>query len=263
MSRQRVYLVDMTTSSSAVSVLRREDQVRPPAVGGVLQANKPVVGGRLASGERSAALFYWSHSRFLGDFEFGLHRHEGFEIATFILEGENSHFDTATQQWVTLRAGDMQIIRSGSGVSHNERVAEGSRAFQIWFDPGYVAALELDPSYRDHPAASFTSRPVGGAVVTELIGGDGPVEARTEGLLVRRIRVAQGDQAQIDVGGADRFSLGYVIDGAPVVNGVAVGIDDAFRLDGDPTMDITATTSTDVFVVSLPAHPSYQPVLQR
>lgn len=227
-----------------------------------MQANKPVVGGRTAAGGLTAGLFYWSHSRFLGDFEFGLHHHEGFEIATFILEGENSHYDTATRQWVTLRAGDVQIIRSGSGISHNERVAKGSRAFQIWFDPGHHAALALDPSYADSPAARFTARPVDGGSVTDLIGGDGPVEARTEGLVVRRIALDASATAGVDIG-ADRFTLGYVINGAATVNGSTLSTDDALVLDGTPTVEITATTATDVFVVSVPSRPSYQPVRQR
>src|SRR4051812_47751455 len=196
----------MTTSTQRASVLHRGDQFEPPVLGGVLQANKPVVGGRTSTGELSAALFYWSHNRFLGDFEFGLHRHEGFEVATFILEGENDHYDTTTRQWVTLHAGDVQIIRSGSGISHNERPTKGSRVFQIWFDPGYHAALALEPSYTDYPAANFAARSVGGATVTDLIGGDGPVAARTEGLVVRRITVDAGSSAHVDVG-ADRFTL--------------------------------------------------------
>jgi redox-sensitive bicupin YhaK (pirin superfamily) len=254
--------VDMTTFVQGVSVLRRLDQFQPPPLGGVMQANKPVVGGRTSTGELSAGLFYWSHSRFLGDFEFGLHHHEGFEIATFILEGENSHYDTATREWVTLHAGDVQIIRSGSGISHNERVAKGSRAFQIWFDPGYHAALALEPSYTDYPAARFTSRTVAGGTVTDLIGGDGPVEARTEGLVVRRIAVDAGASARVDVG-VDRFTLGYVINGAATVNDSTVGTDDAFTLNANTTLEITAAGATDVFVVSVPSRPSYQPVRQR
>ncbi|MBC7630173.1 pirin family protein [Aeromicrobium sp.] len=252
----------MTTFAQGVSVLHRLDQFQPPALGGVMQANKPVVGGRTSTGELSAGLFYWSHSRFVGDFEFGLHRHEGFEIATFILEGENSHYDTATRKWATLHAGDVQIIRSGSGISHNERVAKGSRAFQIWFDPDYHAALALEPSYTDYPAARFTSRTVAGATVTDLISGDGPVEAHTEGLVVRRIAIDAGASARVDVG-ADRFTLGYVINGAATVNDSMVGADDAFTLNGNTTLEINAAGATDVFVVSVPNHPSYQPVRQR
>jgi redox-sensitive bicupin YhaK (pirin superfamily) len=253
----------MTTFEIIASVLHRHDQFQPPALGGVMRANKPVVGGRTSSGELSCGLFYWSHSRFLDDFEFGLHHHEGFEIATFILEGENSHYDTATREWVTLGAGDVQIIRSGSGISHNERVANGSRAFQIWFDPGYHAALSLAPSYTDYPAAQFTTHRDDEATITDLIGGNGPVEAKTEGLVVRRITAEAGTTAHVAIG-ADRFTLGYVIEGAATVNDAPVGTDDAFDLNGAASMRITPDAGTaELFIVSVPRHPSYAPVRQR
>lgn len=134
----------MTTKPPSTTLLRRADQFQVDAMGGVLQANKPMVGGQSSGGMPSAGLFYWSHSHFTDDFEFGLHGHQGFEIMTFVLDGENSHFDTAGTTWVPLHRGDVQIIRAGSGISHNERVAKGTRAFQIWFDPGYAEALEPD-----------------------------------------------------------------------------------------------------------------------
>jgi redox-sensitive bicupin YhaK (pirin superfamily) len=254
-------VVDMTTFTSDVTVLHQAEQFQAAPFGGVFRANKPVVGGHSADGQLSAGLFYWSHSRFHDDFEFGLHHHEGFEIATFILEGENSHYDTATRQWVDLHAGDVQIIRSGSGVSHNERVAKGSRAFQIWWDPGYHEALRDQPSYTDHAASAFTPHSDGDAFVTDLIGGDGPVLARTEGLSVQRIAVPAGARADLEVG-PHRFTLGYLIAGIGTVDGVAVTDNDAVSLNGASAVTVSADAPIDIFVVSVPAKPSYQPIRQ-
>ena len=106
------------------------------------------------------------------------------------------------------------------------------------------------------------SRTVAGGTVTDLIGDDGPVEARTEGLVVRRIAVDAGASARVDIG-ADRFTLGYLINGAATDNDSKVGADDAFTLNGNPTLEITAAGASDVFVVSVPSRPSYQPVRQR
>lgn len=46
---------------------------------------------------------------------------------------------------MALASGDVQIIQSGSGISHNEQVAKDTRAFRVWFDPGYHAALCRNP----------------------------------------------------------------------------------------------------------------------
>lgn len=225
---------------------------RARPVAGAFHADKPMVGGRIPTGQLSSSLFSWSHSRFVRAVEFGLHHHEG----------ANSHYDTATGQWVALHAGDVQIVRSGSGISHYERMDRGSRAFQIWFDAGYQAALQREPSSTDHPASDFTSTTVAGLTTTDLVGGAGPVHARTEGLLVRRFAVAAGTSALVEVGD-DRFSAAYVICGTGSIEGAAFDADDAVLVDGLPSVEVVAGTSTELFVVSVPAHPSYPPVRQR
>jgi len=231
-------------------------------MGGVLQANKPMVGGRSADGLPSAGLFYWSHSHFTDDFEFGLHGHEGFEILTFVLDGENSHFDTEGTTWVPLRSGDVQIIRAGSGISHNERVAEGTRAFQIWFDPGYAEALGRTPDYRDHPASTLTPQPLGAFDVTDYVGGRGPIRSLVEGLSIRRLTSTVPATETVALGD-DRYSVLYVIEGSATIDGTRMVTDDALVLRGSEEVGITLSAGTDVFMVSLALHPSYTPVLGR
>jgi len=228
----------------------------------VIRANKPVVGGRTADGRPSAGLFYWSHSRFTADFEFGLHRHEGFEILTFVLDGENSHFDTAGTTWVPLRRGDVQIIRSGRGISHSERVAQGTRAFQIWFDPGYAEALGRTPDYRDHPASSFTSEPVSDFGVTDYVGGRGPIRTQVEGLSVRRITSETPATGTVDLGD-DRYAVLYLIDGQATVDGLALASDDALVVEDTSGVEVGLSAGADLFVVALAAHPGYTPVTGR
>ena len=251
----------MTTTTST-TLLRRADQFQVDAMGGVLQANKPVVGGKSADGMPSAGLFYWSHSRFTGDFEFGLHGHEGFEIMTFVLEGENSHFDTAGTTWVPLHRGDVQIIRAGSGISHNERVARGTRAFQIWFDPGYAEALGRSPDYRDHPASTFTSHPLGAFEVTDYVGGRGPIRSLVEGLTIRRITSTVQSTETVALGD-DRYSVLYMIEGPATIDATRMTTDDALVVQGTEEVDVALSAGADLFVVSVASHPGYTPVRGR
>jgi redox-sensitive bicupin YhaK (pirin superfamily) len=210
----------------------------------------------------SAGLFYWSHSRFTDDFEFGLHRHEGFEIMTFVLAGENSHFDTAGTTWVPLRSGDVQIIRAGSGISHNERVAKGTRAFQIWFDPGYAEALGRTPDYSDHPASTLTSQPLGAFAVTDYVGGSGPIQSLVEGLSIRRM-TSTVRATEAVVLGDDRYSVLYVIEGSASIDGTRVITDDALIMQGSEGIEVALSAGADLFVVSLALHPSYIPLRGR
>ena len=250
-----------TISYRTPTVFRKNDQFRASHGGGILQANKPIVGGYTPDHQTTGGLFYWSHSRFGDNFEFGLHPHKGFEIITFVLEGDNSHFDTATRKWAQLSAGDVQIIRSGSGIYHNEKVARGSRAFQIWLDPGFNAALDRMPSYTDHPADSFVSNPVGGFDVVDLIGGSSEINAFTEGLSARRVTVRESNTQSINLSPAN-FTAIYVIEGDAVINGASVNADEAATLVHSDIVEFDAKPGTEIFIISLPASPSYLPVRQ-
>jgi redox-sensitive bicupin YhaK (pirin superfamily) len=241
-----------------VRVLRGGDQYTSEAFGGVMRANKPVMGGSAGAGYPSSAIYYWSHSIFADDFEFGLHSHEGFEIITFVLDGANSHYDTAHHRWVALTSGGLQVIQSGRGIAHNERVAKGTRAFQIWFDPDYQAALQRSPAYRDYGADELPVRVDGPVSIRDLIGGASPVHVETAGLRVRRVTVERNGRVDLPLT-ADAYSIAYVITGGARVAGVSLEGNDAITVAGAASLTIDAVSDLDVFVVSVPAVPTYVP----
>ena len=80
-------------------------------------------------------LFYWAHATAKLDSTIGLHPHRGFEILTYVLSGSIKHYDTLIDKWIKLDKGDVQVIQSGSGISHSEFIQKNSSIFQIWFDP--------------------------------------------------------------------------------------------------------------------------------
>lgn len=251
----------MTTKIGNLNVIRQEDQFIMN-LANVATPNKPVVGGHTAQGESSGQLFYWSHSTFGKDFEFGLHPHQGFEIITYILEGKNSHFDTAKGVWKDLKTGDMQIIFSGSGLSHNEKVSGGSRAFQIWFDPNYQQALMQEPDYSDHGAESFSKEIIDGIETTYLVGSKSLVTARTPGLLVSRYRPISNNllNLRLDIN-AKNFI--YLINGSANAEGKNFLPNDLLIIENESNFQLEVSPTADIFIISLPARPSYQPVQQR
>ncbi len=253
----------MSTHTAEIALLPKGRQQNVAAMGGVLLANKPVIGGRLADGRPSSALFYWSHSHFTEDFEFGLHDHQGFEIVTLILDGANSHYDTATRQWADLVTGDVQIIQSGAGVSHNERVAEGTRAFQIWFDPDFSAALQRPATYVDHPAAEFTWQQCEGFAMKDIVGGDGPISSSTPGMGMRRVTIAPNADATVPTSPTD-ILFAYVIDGTASIGQTLASRDDLVTVaDASALLLRSGPGGTDVFIITLPRKPGYTPVCGR
>jgi redox-sensitive bicupin YhaK (pirin superfamily) len=102
-----------------ITIIRREDQPDGQFNGGAVLEKRPVL---YRSGKTSpySNLFYWAHAWSEKGSAIGLHPHQGFEILSFVLTGEIEHYDTKNKTWNTLKAGDVQIIRSGNGISHAE-----------------------------------------------------------------------------------------------------------------------------------------------
>ena len=119
------------------------------------------------------------------------HPHRGFEICTFIIEGAIEHYDSKTNAWIGLKAGDAQIIRAGSGIRHAEKIKAGGRIFQIWFDPNLKQSLGAEPSYDDFHASSFAVSEGLGIRTQTLVGYGSPLRMDTP-TRIRRVQFRKG-----------------------------------------------------------------------
>src|SRR3982750_110293 len=170
-----------------IQLLKKEDQYNITIFDGNFLANKPVVNGKKDNVKPYSSLYYWSHARAIDQCEFGLHPHEGFEIMTFILEGNVTHYDTATKVWTSLEKGDFQVIQSNSGIQHQERITKGTRNFQIWFDPNFYEAVKKVPSYTDYHSKDF--KPIiENGIKTIIYAGKGSIaNVLTPDLSIKRL----------------------------------------------------------------------------
>jgi len=134
--------------------------------GGAILEKKPLGfpqdGGKL---KPYSNLFYWAHAWSEDGGLIEEHPHQGFEIMTFVLNGELEHYDSKQQGWNSLKAGDVQIIRAGSGISHAEKMHPGTSFFQIWFDPGLKTTLSQPATYNDYLGNAFSVKREGGQLV--------------------------------------------------------------------------------------------------
>lgn len=79
---------------------------------------------------------------------FGTHGHQDMEIITYMVSGELAHKDSMGNV-ETLRAGEVQRMSAGTGVTHSEFNAssvEPAHLLQIWIEPN---EMDLPPSYED------------------------------------------------------------------------------------------------------------------
>ena len=147
----------------SVKITTKENQAKGVFAGGAILENKPI-GFPQDGGQQKpySNLFYWANATTDVGGLIGEHPHKMFEIMSFVLEGEIEHYDSKLKGWKSLKAGDVQIIRSRGGISHAERLLENSRIFQIWFDPNIMLTQNKEASYSDYNANQFKVLEKGG-----------------------------------------------------------------------------------------------------
>jgi redox-sensitive bicupin YhaK (pirin superfamily) len=145
-----------------------------------------------------------NHDRLEAGAGFDDHRHADVDIVTFVVAGSLEHADSAGHREV-LSAGELQVLRAGSGVVHSERNASATEPVeyvQMW-----LRSTNTEVSYE---------RPTGAAV---LPGGELSVVALEPGAAF--------------VLAADRLAHGYLVGGsAMLADGGRLAAGDAVRLVG-------------------------------
>jgi quercetin 2,3-dioxygenase len=120
----------------SIHIYPAQQQITGNFNGGEILENKPIQMSPDATKlQPYSNIFYWAHAWAEVTSTIGLHPHQAFEIVSFVLKGTIEHYDTQNKTWLPLHAGDVQIIRAGKGISHAEKMHEGTHMFQIWFDP--------------------------------------------------------------------------------------------------------------------------------
>ena len=170
----------------SIQVIKKEDQADGNFNNGEILEKKPIGfpqdGGKIRP---YSNIFYWAHAWTpKGKSTIGLHPHQGFEICSFVLEGSINHFDTKQEKWISLKKGDVQIIRAGNGISHAEELNEKSEIFQIWFDPNIQHSITKEASYDDYKSNDFEISENNRIKVKKIAGGNSPMKIFSEGVEV-------------------------------------------------------------------------------
>jgi quercetin 2,3-dioxygenase len=240
----------------SIRIIPKARQGRGAFNGGQIIENKPVVMSPDSTVQPFSNLFYWAHAKAVVDSTIGLHPHQGFEICSFVLKGQIRHYDTSAKEWIPLQAGDVQIIRSGSGISHSEFMGEGSEMFQIWFDPNLQETISIPATYDDYRADQFPKQqPANEVEVTTLVGDDSPFRMRTPGVGVQRIQFGCGSHA-LPLG-AESVAAIYILEGEVLINGERVGESDFVVAYMEDNLQIESLAGAQVFAMTLPMQPPY------
>ena len=241
----------------AVTIYSKEDQAKGAFDGGRILENKPIGfpqdGGRM---KPVSVLFYWAHAWSPEGGLIGEHPHRGFEIESYVLEGEIQHYDSQLKGWKSLYAGDAQIIRAGNGITHAEKLLPGSAIFQIWFDPGLEASISRPASYNDYPKTSFPVTNQDGATHTRVCGPDAPMDMKTPGVSMEEILAPAGWQTRLELNG--QAAGIFLLAGTMKADGQVCNEGD-FILAGDqPSVSVETDAPCRIFVLRFPPQVEYK-----
>ena len=137
----------------SIQLLKAQDQNTGTFDNGKIKERKPIAfPGENPVLQPFSTLFYWAYAWSNHGGLIAEHPHRGFEICTFVLDGSIEHYDSKNQAWLSLAAGDVQIIRSGNGITHAERLNPGGRIFHsrnlIALHRGLQSADRVDLGYQ-------------------------------------------------------------------------------------------------------------------
>lgn len=240
----------------SLSVYRKNQQARGQFNDGEILENKPIgfprEGGHL---KPYSNLFYWSHAWSDEGSTIGLHPHQGFEILSFVYEGSIEHFDDGANEWKKLNTGAAQIIRSGKGISHSEKLNPGAHMFQIWLDPNLSETLQIPASYNDYALNEFPVINENGIEKVIYAGEKSPMKMHTKGVDIQQLSINKGVH-QIALDKNKIYSI-YIMQGSLKVNNEELEQDDFFLLSDENKVEINATEKLDLFLLANPKKVDY------
>ena len=245
----------------ALRIIPKSQQAYGAFNGGQIIENKPVGFPQDGGFVRPySSMFYWARAEAVIDSTIGLHPHQGFEIMSFVLKGGIRHYDTKTKEWKPLHAGDVQIIRAGSGIQHAEHMEKGAVIFQIWMDPDISKTLKQPATYDDYDESLFPVSTYGGNEERVLIGEGSPLSLDTSPIRITRHKITE--DLKLDIDPQNMASL-YVISGTGMVDGQTIEQDDFLITEEESVITINPDVEMDLFVIELARTLPYRTYAER
>ena len=248
----------------SIQVIKKEDQADGNFNNGEILEKKPIGfpqdGGKIRP---YSNIFYWAHAWTpKGKSTIGLHPHQGFEICSFVLEGSINHFDTKQEKWISLKKGDVQIIRAGNGISHAEELNEKSEIFQIWFDPNIQHSITKEASYDDYKSNDFEISENNRIKVKKIAGGNSPMKIFSEGIEINSYEIPSNIESDFEIQ-KNAINSYFILDGEVTLNKETAKKGDFIIVSEMNNINITTNSKTKVFEIKSPLRPSYSTYSER
>ena len=179
---------------------------------------------------------------------------------SFVIEGEIQHYDSKFDRWLTLEKGDAQIIRSGSGITHAERLMEGGRMFQIWFDPNIKKSMLQEASYNDYKSSNMKYSEENGISIKNYVGNGGPIKMDSERVEIGEISLMKERHTlSLD---ASKIHSFYLLAGSLELNDEKVKEHDFVVVDNECEIEFKNIEAARLFKISVPQKLTYKTYIE-
>lgn len=178
-----------------------------------------------------------------------MHPHRDIEGITYVVAGEFEHADSLGNGGV-LYPGGVQRMTLGRGADHSERnhsPKEDMQFIQMWIMPDR-RALEPSIEQRQWTEADRHDRLLQ-ILQPESIDGDAVTVHQDAAMFVSRLDPGVAVQHTFTPG---RGGYLYLIDGQAAANGESLARGDAAKILDHGTLDITATTTSELILIDTP-----------
>ena len=245
----------------SVKILKVENQATGSFAGGAILENKPIGFPQDGGSQKPYSnLFYWANAWSDNGGLIGEHPHKMFEIMSFVVDGEIEHYDSKSNGWLSLSKGDAQIIRSGSGITHAERLMKGGRMFQIWFDPNFQKTMNQPATYNDYKSADMKYYEEKGISYKNYIGNGGPIKMDSEGIEINELSIPIGShQLKLD---ESKIHSYYLLDGEASIGEKGLLENDFVIIKDEKEINIVVNKDVRLFSIAVPKQLSYKTYLE-
>lgn len=178
---------------------------------------------------------------------FGTHGHRDMEILTWVLSGALEHRDSLGTHGV-IRPGEAQVMSAGTGIRHsefNESATEPVHFLQIWILPNQQG---LAPRY-DQVAFSEDDLNNRLQLIASPNGAEGSVKLFQD-VAVFAARFDEGREVKASLL-PGRAGFLQVATGSVVLNGIAMQAGDGARIEGEPSILVTASSPSEILLFDL------------
>ena len=246
----------------AIKIFEKDNQASGNFNGGEILEKKPIGfpqdGGML---KPYSNLFYWAHAWApKNDSVIGLHPHRGFEICSFVLKGEIEHYDTLLDKWITLKEGDVQVIKAGKGISHSDKLKKGSEIFQIWFDPNLHESLYEEANYSDYKSEIFSIKKEDGKETKIISDINNQIDLKSNSIQIYQHSFTKGIYDH-EIG-QDRFHSIFIQYGRLKINDQTFNSGDFLIVESEVSLSIEILSDSKVFEIISPIELPYKTYAQ-